>query len=145
MNLYFGDAISIKTTILLMSFLVFLCIMVKKRAVVRHWGWFILGICFVGLYICILGATRDGLHFTVQQAIDGSVDRGLFPLVSMQTIFGAVLGIVIVISAILCLFLEKQSTRKKLFFIIVGSMLLKIIMIEASRIMLVVTSANLFL
>jgi len=145
MNLYFGDAISIQTTVLLVVFLVFLGVMVKKRAEVRHWGRFVLSVCPVGLYICILGATRDGLHLTVQQAIDGSVDPGLFPLVSAQTIVGAVLGIVIVISAILCLFLKKQRAREALFFIIAGSMLLKIVMIEASRIMLAVTSANLFL
>ncbi|MBO0454200.1 MULTISPECIES: hypothetical protein [Enterococcus] len=145
MNLYFGDAISIKTTVLLVIFLVFLGGIVKKRAEVRHWGRFVLGICLVGLSICILGATRDGLHFTVQQAIDGSVEPGLFPLVSAQTIVGAALGIVIVISAILCLFLKKQRAREALFFIIAGSILLKIVMIEASRIMLVLASANLFL
>ncbi|MFR3684692.1 MAG: hypothetical protein ACLTXM_06585 [Enterococcus sp.] len=95
----------------------------------------------IGLSICILSATRDELHLTVQHAIDGSVDPGLFSLGSFQTIVGASLGIVSVISAILCLFLKKQRTRQLIFFIIAGSMLLKILTIELSRIVLVIASA----
>lgn len=137
MNLYFGDNTSIQTTVLLLVFLILLGIIVRKRGEIHHWGWLTLGLFSLGLYICIIGATRDGLHLTVQHAIDGSVDPGLFSLTSMQTIFGAVLGIVIVVSAILCIFLRKQNARKFLFFIISGSMLVKILMIELSRIILV--------
>lgn len=106
MSLYFGNAVSIKTTILLAIFLGLLTVIVIKRKEIHHWGWLTLGI---------------------------------FSLVCLQTIVGSVLGIVIVVSAILCVFLRKQIIRKRLFFVITGSMLIKILTIELSRIILFVS------
>lgn len=139
MSLYFGNAVSIKTTILLAIFLGLLTVIVIKRKEIHHWGWLTLGIFSFGLYICTIGATRDELHLTIQHAIDGSGQPGIFSLVCLQTIVGSVLGIVIVVSAILCVFLRKQIIRKRFFFVITGSMLIKILTIELSRIILFVS------
>ncbi|WP_413538873.1 hypothetical protein [Enterococcus malodoratus] len=139
MGLYFADSTSIQTTILLLIFVILLGVIVWKRTNIRYWGRLTIGMFTLGLYICILGATRDGLHLTVQHAIDGSVAPGLFSLISLQTVVGTVLGVVIVLSAMLSIFFKEQRRREQLFFIIAGSVLLKILTIEVSRIILVLS------
>ena len=86
MKLYFGNAITTVTTLMLFALLGFIGWSVVNRSGVQYWGRRSAAVLIFGLVICCFAAARDGLDKTIQNAIDGSCAPGLFPLVSIPTI-----------------------------------------------------------
>lgn len=144
MKFFFNDSSSIKTALSVIATLLFICYNLIKRHEINNWGIRILILFIIGLYACVYAATRDGFHLTVQNAIDGSTTRGLFTLTSLQTIISGILGAVIVISCIISLFVNKQGFRQIMFFVISGSISLKILLIEISRIALYLSNSTIW-
>lgn len=142
MKLFFGDWDSFKTVLLVFLMLIFIGFNYVKRNEINHWGMRILILFVAGLYTCVYAATRDGFHLTVQNVIDGSTSQGLFSLGSLQSILGSILGIFIVICCIISIFINKQSTRQFLFFLISGGIMSKVILIELSRIIIYLRNAS---
>lgn len=135
-HLYFGSAEAIQTTMLVSAFIVITICVFVRREKVEHWGWLIMFTLALGLCICVTAATRDGYHLSVQYAIDGSVLPGLFTVTSIQSIINCILATVIILCGVLAIFLKRRKARQMLFFILSASALLKILVIEISRIFL---------
>lgn len=142
LKLYFGNKVTTITTIMIISLVAFIVYTFINRDKIDYWGRRTLFIVAYGLIICCYAATRDGLDKTIQCAIDGSCQPGIFKLVSFQTIIGCIGAGIIIISGISTLFVRKQNIREILYFTMSGGILLKIMTIEISRICMQMFCAN---
>lgn len=131
--MYFGNKSNTVTTLLLLGLLVYMGALITRRYSVSHWGWHMLFLSVLGLTICCFAAGRDGLHLTIQNAIDGSCTPGIFRLISFPTIAGCIGAFIIIVSQILALFLRDPKSREVLCFVMMGGIIEKIVLIEISR------------
>ena len=72
MKLYFGNAVTTATTLMILALLGFIGWSVWGRAVIQYWGRRSVLLLVFGLVVCCFAAARDGLDKTIQNAIDGS-------------------------------------------------------------------------
>ena len=134
MKLYFGNATTTATTIMILCLLGFMGYTVVHRENVTYWGRRSLLLLVFGLVICCFAAARDGLDKTIQNAVDGSCAPGVFPLVSFPNLIGCIGAAVIVIAAIATPIAKSQQAREVWFYVMSGGDLLKIAVMEIARI-----------
>ena len=134
MKLYFGNATTTATTIMILCLLGFMGYTVVHRENVTYWGRRSLLLRVFGLVICCFAAARDGLDKTIQNAVDGSCAPGVFPLVSFPNLIGCIGAAVIVIAAIATPIAKSQQAREVWFYVMSGGALLKIAVMEIARI-----------
>ena len=136
MKLYFGNAITTASTLMIFAMLGFIGYSVFDRANIEYWGRRSAILLVFGLVVCCFAATRDGLDKTIQNAIDGSCAPGLFPLVSIPTIVGCVGALLIIIAAIATPIAKTQKVREAWFYVMSSGTVLKIVTMEIARIIL---------
>ena len=136
MKLYFGNAITTATTLMILALLGFISWSVRNRTSIQYWGRRSIVLLVFGLVICCFAAARDGLDKTIQNAIDGSCAPGLFPLVSIPTIVGCVGALLILIAAIATPIAKTQKVREAWFYVMSSGAVLKIATMEIARIIL---------
>ena len=136
MKLYFGNAVTAATTLMLLALLGFIGWSVWGRAVIQYWGRRSVLLLVFGLVVCCFAAARDGLDKTIQHAIDGSCAPGLFPLISIPTIVGCAGALLIVLAAIAAPIAKTQRAREVWFYVMSGGAVLKIVTMEIARIIL---------
>ena len=136
MRLYFGNAVTTATTLMILALLGFIGRSVWGRTVIQYWGRRSVLLLVFGLVVCCFAAARDGLDKTIQNAIDGSCAPGLFPLVSIPTIVGCVGALLIIIAAIATPIAKTQKMREVWFYVMSGGAVLKIVTMEIARIIL---------
>ena len=136
MKLYFGNAITTATTLMVLALLGFISWSVVNRSSIQYWGRRSIVLLVFGLVICCFAAARDGLDKTIQNAIDGSCAPGLFPLVSISTIVGCVGALLIIIAAIATPIAKTQKVREAWFYVMSSGAVLKIATMEIARIIL---------
>ena len=134
MKLYFGNAITTATTLMLFALLGFISWSVLNRTRIQYWGRRSIVLLVFGLVICCFAAARDGLDKTIQHAIDGSCTPGLFSLISVPTIVGCVGALVIIIAAIAAPIAKTQKMRETWFYVMSSGAVLKIVTMELARI-----------
>lgn len=135
MKLYIGNTITTVTTIMTIILLGFVGYSICNRNIITFWGRRTLLLFVLGLVICCLAATRDGLDQTIQNAIDGSCTPGVFSLISIPTIIGCIGAAMIIISFIATPIAKSQHMHEIWFYIMSSGILLKVIVIEMSRIL----------
>lgn len=136
MRLYFGNAVTTATTLMILALLGFIGWSVFNRAVIQYWGRRSVFLLVFGLVVCCFAAARDGLDKTIQNAIDGSCAPGLFQLVSIPTIIGCLGALLIIIAAIATPIAKTQKMREVWFYVMSGGAVLKIMTMEIARIIL---------
>ena len=136
MKLYFGNAITTATTLMILALLGFISWSVRNRTSIQYWGRRSIVLLVFGLVICCFAAARDGLDKTIQNAIDGSCAPGLFPLVSIPNIVGCVGALLIIIAAIATPIAKTQKVREAWFYVMSSGAVLKIATMEIARIIL---------
>ena len=136
MKLYFGNAITTVTTLMLFALLGFIGWSVVNRSSIQYWGRRSTVLLVFGLVVCCFAATRDGLDKTIQHAIDGSCAPGLFPLISVPTIVGCVGALLIIVAAIATPIAKTQKMREAWFYVMSSGVVLKIVTMEIARIIL---------
>ena len=134
MKLYFGNMVATITTLMILSLIGFVGYSISSRSNINFWGRRSLFVLIYGLVICCFAATRDGLDKTIQNAIDGSCNPGIFSLVSVPNIIGCVGAIIIIIAAIATPLAKSQHMREIWFYIMSGGVMLKVAVMEISRI-----------
>lgn len=133
-KLYFGNTVTIISTLLLGLNIGYMLWGYLSRAAIQKWGMIIL------LFILLHGAlwyfanVRDLYSNSIIYATDGSVEMGLFSVNSMQSIVFWVTSVIIWVLAILSIF--KPEYRQNIFFIIAVVSIVQIAFIEGSRIWL---------
>ena len=135
MKLYFGNAVTAATTLMLLALLGFIGWSVWGRAVIQYWGRRSVLLLVFGLVVCCFAAARDGLDKTIQHAIDGSCAPGLFPLVSVPTIVGCFGALLIIIAAVATPIAKTQRAREVWFYVMSGGAVLKIVTMEIARLL----------
>ena len=136
MKLYFGNAITTVTTLMLFALLGFIGWSVVNRSSIQYWGRRSTVLLVFGLVICCFAAARDGLDKTIQHAIDGSCTPGLFSLISVPTIVGCVGALLIIVAAIATPIAKTQKMREVWFYVMSSGAVLKIVTMEIARIIL---------
>ena len=136
MRLYFGNAVTTATTLMILALLGYIGYSFVNRSSIQYWGRRSLLLLVFGLVICCFAAARDGLDKTIQCAIDGSCAPGIFPLVSVPTIIGCIGALLIIIAAIATPIAKTQKMREVWFYVMSGGAMLKIVTIEIARIIL---------
>lgn len=134
MKLYFGNAVTTATTIMILALLGYIAACVAWRGSIRYWGRMSVILLAYGLVVCCFAAARDGLDKTIQNAIDGSCNAGVFPLVSVPNIIGCIGALVIIVSAIATPIARTQEARRVWFYIMSGGAVVKIAAMEIARI-----------
>ena len=134
MKLYFGNMITTVTTLMILSLVGFVGYSISCRSNINFWGRRSLFVLIYGLVICCFAATRDGLDKTIQNAIDGSCNPGIFSLVSVPNVIGCVGAIIIIIAAIATPLAKSQHMREIWFYVMSGGVMLKVAVMEISRI-----------
>ncbi len=99
-KLYFGNAVTTATTLMILTLLGYIGVSVWNRGNIACWGRRTLLLLVFGLVVCCFAAARDGLDKTIQHTIDGSCAPGVFPLVSVPTVVGCAGALLIVVAAI---------------------------------------------
>ena len=135
MKIYFGDGITLVTTVMIIILLGFIGYSIWNRNIITFWGRRTLLLFVFGLVICCLASTRDGLDQTTQYAIDGSCAPGLFSLISIPTIIGCIGAAMIIIAFIATPITKSQHMRAIWFYFMSSGILLKVIVIEFMRIL----------
>ena len=136
MKLYFGNAVTAATTVMILALLGFIGYSVFNRADILYWGRRSAILLVFGLVGCCFAAARDGLDKTIQHAIDGSCAPGLFPLVSVPTVIGCIGALLIIIAAVATSIAKTQHSREIWFYVMSGGTVLKIATMELARIIL---------
>ena len=136
MKLYFGNAVTAATTLMLLALLGFVGYSIYDRDNIQYWGRRSALLLTFGLAVCCLAAARDGLDKTIQNAIDGSCAPGLFPLVSVPTIVGCAGALLILLAAVATPIAKTQKMREAWFYVMSGGAVLKIVTMEIARIIL---------
>lgn len=134
MKLYFGNTVTTVTTIMILLLLAYMGYSFFNSGNIQYWGRRSLILLIFGLVICCFAAARDGLDKTIQHAIDGSCDPGIFGLISIPTVIGCIGALVIVTAAIAVPIAKSQHMREIWFYVMSGGVLLKILTMEFSRI-----------
>lgn len=134
MKLYFGNAVSTATTLMIAALLAFIGCSIYNRNSIQYWGRRTLFLLVFGLVICCFAVARDGLDKTIQNAIDGSCAPGVFSLVSVPTIVGCVGAVLIVVAAIATPVAKTRQAREIWFYVMSGGAVLKILTMEIARI-----------
>ncbi|HAX83573.1 MAG TPA: hypothetical protein DCY15_03565 [Ruminococcaceae bacterium] len=134
MRLYFGNAVTTATTIMILAILVYIGYSVINSNSVQFWGRRSAIVLVFGLVICCFAAARDGLDRTIQHAIDGSCEPGIFGLISVPTVIGCVGALLIIVAAVATPISKSQHMREIWFYIMSGGALLKILTMEFARI-----------
>ncbi len=134
MRLYFGNAVTTVTTLMIFFLLGFIGYSVFNRANIQYWGRRSVILLIFGLVICCFAAARDGLDKTIQNAIDGSCAPGIFSLISVHTIVGCVGAVLIIVAAIATPIAKTQHSREVWFYVMSGGAVLKIVTMEISRV-----------
>lgn len=136
MKLYFGNAVTVATTMMILALLGFIGYSAFNRADILYWGRRSAILLVFGLVVCCFAAARDGLDKTIQHAIDGSCAPGLFPLVSVPTVIGCIGALLITIAAVATPIAKTQHSREIWFYVMSGGAVLKIATMELARIIL---------
>lgn len=134
MKLYFGNMVTTVTTLMILSLVGFVGYSISSRSNINFWGRRSLFVLIYGLVICCFAATRDGLDKTIQNAIDGSCNPGIFSLVSVPNVIGCVGAMIIIIAAIATPLAKSQHMREIWFYVMSGGVMLKVAVMEISRI-----------
>ena len=136
MKLYFGNAVTAATTLMLLALLGFVGYSIYDRDNIQYWGRRSALLLTFGLAVCCFAAARDRLDKTIQNAIDGSCAPGLFPLVSVPTIVGCFGALLILLAAVATPIAKTQRAREVWFYVMSGGAVLKIVTMEIARIIL---------
>lgn len=134
MKLYFRDGVTIATTIMLLLLAGYIIFCIATRKSTEHWGMRSLILLIFGLVVCCFAATRDGLDKTIQNAIDGSCDPGLFQLISIPNIVGCIGALAVIVGIIATPIARSQAAREVWFYVMSGGITLKIVTVEIARI-----------
>ena len=134
MKLYFGNAVTTITTLMILSLVGFIGYTISNRSNIHFWGRRSLFVLAYGLVICCFAATRDGLDKTIQYTIDGSCNPGIFSLVSIPNIIGCVGATIIIVAAIVTPIAKSQHMREIWLYVMSGGVMLKIVVMEIARI-----------
>lgn len=125
-QLYFKDAVTTITTVLVLGLILLAGGLILKRQKVQKWGKFILIFIVLGTAVSGLSAARD-LYM---------MDGAMFTVSSFQSTVCSILGGLIYLSGLIALFFKNQKVKRCIFYLISGFFTVQVLTIEISRLFL---------
>lgn len=135
LELFFGSTLSAVNTILIAGIASFIALQYHGRERAAGWGRRLLILVSAGLLVCILAAIRDDYALSVAAASAGG-ETGLFTAESFQSVSASLAGLTIAAVSISTMFVRKDKYRKASFFMVSGIFVFKLLLVEASRIVM---------
>ena len=126
LKLFFGDVMSVVTTVFVLALLAFAILALKNRNRITKWGRLILVFILVGTAISAFSATRDAF----------AMDNAVFAMFSLQSAVCAIAGAAVLLTGLVMLFLKNQGARKVGFMLISALFLVQVLTVEVSRVVL---------
>lgn len=123
-NLFFSNAFSSLTTMSILGMVALITIAFTKKDRIQKWGRLIFLFVLVGTAISGMAAFRDAYM----------TDQAVFSVSSLQSTICSLIGGCIFLTAILALFIRKQSFRRVVFQLISIFFLAQVLVVEVSRI-----------
>lgn len=133
-KLYFGNSVTIISTLLLGVNIGYMLWGYVNRMVIQKWGMMIMLLILLHGGLWYFANVRDLYTNSIIYATDGSVERGLFSVSSIPSIVFWVASVMIWVLGIISIF--KPGYRKNIFSIIAVVSIVQIVFIEGSRIWL---------
>ena len=134
LKLYFGNSITIISTLLLGVNIGYMLWGYFSRATIQKWGMVILFFILLHGVLWYFANVRGLYSNSIVYATDGSVEMGLFSVSSVQSIVFWGASLIIWLLGIVAIF--KPEYRQNIFYIIVIVSIVQIAFIEGSRIWL---------
>ncbi len=134
MKLFFGNTVTTVTTLMIAGLLGFVGWSAFNRDNIAFWGRRSAFLLIYGLVVCCFAAARDGLDKTIQCAIDGNCEPGIFRLVSIPMVVGCAGALLILVAAVATPIAKTQHARQIWFYLMSGGATLKILTMEIARI-----------
>lgn len=134
LDLYFGSTLSAVNILLFAVISIFIALQYHGRGRTSGWGSRLLILVSAGLLLCMIAAIRDGYFLSVTAASGG--EGGLFSVDSFQSTLASAGGGLIAIAAGASIFIRNDRYRMNVFFMVSGIFVFKLLLIEASRIMM---------
>lgn len=134
LKLYFGNSITIISTLLLGVNIGYMLWGYFSRATIQKWGMVILFFILLHGVLWYFANVRALYSNSIVYATDGSVEMGLFSVSSVQSIVFWVASLIIWLLGIVAIF--KPEYRQNIFYIIIIVSIVQIAFIEGSRIWL---------
>lgn len=134
MRLFFGNTVTTVTTLMIAGLLGFVGWSAFNRDNIAFWGRRSAFLLIYGLVVCCFAAARDGLDKTIQCAIDGNCEPGIFRLVSIPMVVGCAGALLILVAAVATPIAKTQHARQIWFYLMSGGATLKILTMEIARI-----------
>lgn len=131
--MYFGNFVTTISTMLVVIACIYIACTIRKRNYIEYWGRRIAFLATFGLIICCFVGARDGYHLSVQSSFNTSVEPGIFTIDSIQSTACCLGGAVISFASISSVFVGNQKYRRVMFFMLSGTMIIKMLIIEVSR------------
>lgn len=134
--LYFGNFIILLSSLAVFGIWIYAFFAISKHKNIENWGRRVFILVVWGLLLCILVAIRDNYHLSVQSSMDSTISPGTFTIDSIQSTLCCVGGALIAFCSISSLFIRKQKYWKIMFFVLTATIVVKTLIIEVSRILL---------
>jgi hypothetical protein len=125
-ELFFADVFTVISTALAFGFIVFFSSIVINNKQIEHWGWFVFLMLLLGLAMSIMSGMKD--HVGTPEAI--------FSAGSKVILMSSILGGLAFLVGILSLIIRKQDFWRIAFFAVSGIIIIKILLVETSRIII---------
>jgi hypothetical protein len=135
-DLYFKNIPTIISTLLVISMWTYIIRVIQKRKQITCWGRHIAFITLFGLLLCIFVAIRDRYDLSVIAMTENDILGGIFAADSIQSYLCCIGGAVIAYCCLSSLFIRTQRYRQNMFFLLSVVIILKTLIIEVSRIIM---------
>lgn len=125
-KLYFGNVTTIISTLTIIGFAIFFGYTIARRESINNWGLLVLVLFFIGLFMSIMSGSKDGMGTSASIFAVGG------PIFIMLSILGGLAFLI----AIATIFIKKQDFWQVSFYAISTIIIIKTIVVEVSRIIL---------
>lgn len=138
-ELFFGNVPAVISTIVVIGIWSYIIITIQKRKQITNWRSRIAFITLCGLILCIFVATRDRYDLSVVAMTETEISGGIFAADSIQSYLCCIGGGVIAYSFVSAMLSRNQKYREIMFYLLSLTVILKTIIIEASRVIMILS------
>lgn len=125
MKLYYSTLPSIISTVLIIGFGAFFCIVNARRGNISHWGTIVLCMFLLGLLMSIMSGMKDYINTA----------SAVIPTNSWMMKVLSILGALAFAVGIAAIILRKQTIWQVEFYVLSAIILVKTVIVEVSRIL----------
>lgn len=125
LKLYFGNAFTTLSTILILGFIVLFSFMVARRSAIQHWKVYVIVLFFMGLALSVMGGMKDNMGSSA-----AVISSSSWVMIALCLLGGAAM-----VTGIVMFFLKKPFASMVGAYLLSGIIIVKLVMTEVTRIL----------